>query len=127
MLSLPVKGALCPLTAVLEGSDKLDLEGFRTRLLLPEGELAARRASEGRARAYWDPCLVDDDARYLALVQSLFDRGMLRFGLQCRSSAGFFLCEEKDRQTPAHSRLPTTPPAAPAPTPDRTRLLSGAE
>ena len=57
LVSLPERGAVCRLSSVLSGRDLLDLEGFRSRLFLSEGELSARRAREGKAKAYWDPTL----------------------------------------------------------------------
>ena len=94
-LSLPSSAGGCCLLDVLEGEDRIDLQGFESKLLLSDCDFKQVCDRDGRANTYTDPKLKDDYSLYVQFINELKDRKMLRFGGSCKERVGVFCVAKK--------------------------------
>ena len=94
-MSWPERAGRVNLLDVLPAQSRFEAAEFESHLKLRRDELSARRASEGKARAYWDVTLKSDRAVYISFVKELLKRNMCKLHSAHVSSVGCFFVSKK--------------------------------
>ena len=96
LVSLPESITGTPLVSdVLNTNDREMVIGFAERVLLPPSELDETLATEGEARAYFDPILKRRPLAYAGLLRRLLRIGLIRWGRSCKCECGLFFVPKK--------------------------------